>query len=410
MLNQMKSKIKSFLFLLACFMITGVVLHTPVELKATSANLTFSTQTRAVTVGDTFYVVIILDSSEEIGGFEGYISYNPDRAEFISGGGFVNGGDGLLRIQDVDSAEVKSTKKYSLKFKAKKTGDCTFETSEAPAVYNENGDELSVSSNKLNVTVKNSKKLSSNNELSKLQVSPGELNQSYNNDITAYKVTIPTESNMLFISAETKDKDAVVTVDGNENLEIGKNYVHVVVTAPSGAKRDIQIEVTREDKTAQGEKESKEVKTGISLEKDQTGQMVLTEHHTYSIVKVENEEMIPTGYDKSELTLDGESIEVYAKKEDQEKALLLLYLRNEKGEAEFYQFDRIDKTLQRFVNLDDSNHTKDIIQKQENTNMSVINIAAVTVAVMACIIIALTIALVTVIMKNKSNQEPKDLY
>lgn len=405
MLKQMRKRIQYLVAGLVCALIIGLGFQSPVVLRATSATLTFSAEHRSVSVGDTFSVVIILDSNENIGGFEGYVSYDSDIAEFVTGGSFVNGGDGVLRINDVDSADVATTKKYSIEFKAKKTGDCVFDTSDAPAVYNENGDELSVSSNKLKVSVTSSQKLSSNNKLSKLLVSPGELNQSYNNDITAYKVEIPYENDMLFISAVPKEADAVVTVEGNENLKVGKNYVHVIVTAPSGAKKDIQIEVTRREEGASPDKEQEEEKTGISLSADKDNNVVLTEHHIYQVAKLEEESQIPDGYEKSSITIDGEKLDAYAKSESLEKEFVLLYLTNEKGETRFYQYDRIEKTLQRFEQNSMSASKEEDPVLQNEGKAQTINAAAIVTGILAVIIIILTIALAVVILKNKNEKD-----
>lgn len=403
----MRKRIQYLIAGLVCALVMGVGVQAPLVIKATSATLTFSTENRSVTVGDTFSVVIILDSSENIGGFEGYVSYDSDVAEFITGGNFVNGGDGLLRINDVDSADVATTKKYSIEFKAKKTGECVFDTSDAPAVYNENGDELSVSSNKLKVSVASSKKLSSNNQLSKLLVSPGELNQPYDNDITAYKVEIPYENDMLFISAVPKKEEAVVTVEGNENLKVGKNYVHVIVTAPSGAKKDIQIEVTRLEEGASLNKDQEEEKEkeGVFLSTDKDNNVVLTEHHSYKLAKLEDENQVPDGYEKSSITIDGEKLDVYTQSNSLEKEFVLLYLANEKGETRFYQYDRIEKTLQRFEQNSMSNSPEeDLVLGNEDKAQSM-EPAAIITGIMAVIIIILTIALAVVIMKNKNEKD-----
>lgn len=409
MLKQMRKRIQYLIAGLVCALFIGLGFQQPLVLKATSATLTFSTEKRSVTVGDTFSVVIILDSNEKIGGFEGYVSYDSDIAEFVTGGSFVNGGDGLLRINDVDSADVATTKKYSIEFKAKKTGECVFDTSDAPAVYNENGDELSVSSNKLKVSVASSKKLSSNNQLSKLLVSPGELNQPYDNDITAYKVEIPYENDMLFISAVPKKEDAVVTVEGNENLKVGKNYVHVIVTAPSGAKKDIQIEVTRLEegailnKAQEGEKEKE--KEGVFLSTDKDNNVVLTEHHSYKIAKLDDENQVPDGYEKSSITIDGEKLDVYTQSESLEKEFVLLYLANEKGEARFYQYDRIEKTLQRFEQNSMPNSPEKEAGFEKEDKAQSMEPAVIITGIMAVIIIILTIALAVVIMKNKNEKD-----
>lgn len=402
--KQTKKRIKYLIASLCCAVILGIGLQTPMNIQATSATLTFSADKKTVSVGDTFYVVIILDSSEKIGGFEGYLSYDSNQAEFVSGGSHVNGDDGILRINDVDSAETAKTKKYSLKFKAKKTGDCVFDTSEAPAIYDESGDLLSVSSNKLTVSIEKSQSLSSNNKLSKLLISPGELNQEYSNDISAYKVEIPYESDMLFISAEPKDKDAIVTVDGNEDLKVGTNYVHVIVAAPSGAKRDVQIEVTRLEEGTAPSTEEEEVQTGVTISKDKDKNDILTSKHIFKITKMEDDIQIPEGYETTSITIDGQNLTAYAVANDLKNEYVLLYLTNENGENGFYRYDRIEKTIQRYESAQ-NNNTKNDPLEQEDGKKDALNAHLILIGAMAGLIIILSISLAVVVMKNKNRKE-----
>lgn len=331
--------------MLFVLVMTGV--QPVITVHATSATLTFTADKKSVSVGDTFYVVVILDSSEDIGGFEGYVSYDSNMAEFITGGGYVNGGDGLLRIYEMDSTEPATTKKYSLEFKAKKTGDINFDTSDAPAVYSDSGEELSVSSNKLTISISNSQSLSKNNKLKKLLISPGTLNQEYSNDITAYKAEIPYENDMLFISAEPEEEDAVVIVEGNEGLKVGQNYVHILVDAPSGARRDIQIAVTRMEEDASTDNSQQTVENGITVSTDEENMTTLQVQHKYQVAELKDIALIPEGYEESDLTLEGNVVQAFVQSNDKENEFLLLYLTNENGQTDFYQFDRVEKTIQR---------------------------------------------------------------
>lgn len=377
-----------------CAIILSICLQSTITVAAASATMTFSTESKSVSVGDTFYVVIILDSSNTIGGFEGYISYDSNVAEFVEGGSFVNGGEGLLRVSDLDSVNVSSTKKYSLEFKAKKTGECVFNTSDIPAVYDENGDNLSVSSNTLTVNVTKSESLSKNNKLKKLLTSPGELNQEYTNDINAYKTKIPYDNEMLFISAQTEDESATVTVEGNEGLKVGTNFVHVIVTAASGDKRDIQIEVEREKKDAEEEKETAEIVDGIIAKTDDENHTLLVTNHSYQVAKLPDDSLIPDGYETSEIKIDGQEIPAYITSNDMENQFVLLYLTNDKKETNFYQYDRIEKTVQRYQS--DRKHI-DKEQSGEDTSLPYV----VIILAMALLIVILSISLIYTIQKNK---------
>ena len=397
MKQQIKNRVKCLLgsLLLLAMALTGI--HKPVTVYATSATLTFTADKKSVSVGDTFYVVVVLDSSEKIGGFEGYISYDSSMAEFVTGGNFVNGGDGLLRINEMDSTEPLATKKYSLQFKAKKTGDCRFDTSDAPAVYSDNGEELSVSSNKLTVSISNSETLSKNNNLKKLLISPGTLNQEYSNEVTAYETEIPYENDMLFISAEPEDEDAVVTVEGNEGLKVGQNYVHVIISAPSGAKRDIQIAVTRLEADASNHNSQQTVENGITITTGEEDIITLQVQHKYQIADLKDTAIIPEGYEETSIMLEGQAVQAFVESRNKESEFLLFYLTNENGETDFYQYDRVEKTIQRYegqqtfekpaeddvLNVDDSQkETPYIILIAALAGLVIVLAAALTVSVL----------------------------
>lgn len=407
-MQRTERKIKHLIMYITIALCITVGLKAPIDVKATSATLTFTADNKSVSVGDTFYVVVILDSSDTIGGFEGYVSYNSDLVEFIEGGNFVNGGGGLLRIYDMDSTDAVSTKKYSLKFKAKKVGDCVFDTSDAPAVYNADDDELSVSSNTLTISISNSQSLSSNNNLSKLLISPGTLDQAYNNDVTSYKVEIPYEDDMLFISAEPEDEEAVVTVEGNTDLKVGLNYVHVVVTAPSGAKKDIQIQVTRLDEQSEADKkeEVEKEETGVTVSITEDNKKVLESVHLYEIVELADDAMIPKGYEESSIKIGQETVRAYITTNNLQNEFVLLYLTNESGETDFYQYDRIEKTLQRFQQ--EKSYVEDDIPGSEQGNTSTVSPELIIIAAMAGIIIILSIALAIVTLKRKRDKEERD--
>lgn len=401
MKQRKENRIKYYMFGIITALLLSVTGKAPMFVHAASATLTFSADHKSIAVGDTFYVVVIVDSADYIGGFEGYISYDSNLVEFVEGGSFVNGSSGLLRIYDMDSLESVNTKKYSLQFKAKKTGDCIFDTSDAPAVYNVDGDELSVSSNMLTVSISNSSSLSSNSNLSRLLVSPGQLNQEFNNDITAYKVEVPHESDMLFLSAEPEEEDAVVTIEGNEDLKVGTNYVHVVVTAPSGAKKDIQIEVVRKEESTEEENQTLEgVEAGVTITEDENNNKILISTHRYQITELKNSLEIPEGYEESSITINSGTVKAYIRSNNTESQFVLLYLINESGETDFYQYDRIEKTIQRYK----SSESK-VTEAEEDSMSTTTKSFFIIMIAMAGVILILSIALAIVAMKLRNERE-----
>ena len=83
----------------------------------------------------------------------------------------------------------------------------------------------------------------------------------------------------------------------------------------------------------------------------------------------------------------------------------MLYLTNEKGETRFYQYDRIEKTLQRFEQNSMSASKEEDPVLQNEGKAQTINAAAIVTGILAVIIIILTIALAVVILKNKNEKD-----
>jgi len=413
----MKKVIKRAAMLICIALVSIISMKTGVVVKASSAGITITTTKKEVQIGDTFTALVSVDSTDIIGGFEGYIEYDEDLLEFVTGGSYVSGGSGLLRISDLDSEEQNESKKYGLQFKAKKKGKSLIEISDTPMVYNADGEELSVSSNQLEVSVINSKKLSKNCKLSKLLISPGTLNQEYSNDISAYKTSIPYENDMLFVSAVPEDSDAVVELEGNDNLQVGKNFVHVIITAPSGKTKDIQIEVTRlgegesiGDETSETEEENAiEVSNTTKVVEDEFS-VLLVSNHQFTVVDLEDENEIPQGYEKSTINIDSKEIPAYISTDMSQSEFVLLYLKNNLGEKSFYQYDRVEKTIQRYVESNKITQNP-VIEDDGITpkNDKAMTSSVIAIAVLAGICIILSIVIIAIILKHKK-EENEETY
>ena len=405
----MKMKVKKIMFAL-CLCFIGVVgMGGVVTIKATSASITLSSKSKEVQKGDAFSLVLSLESNDIIGGFEGYISYDENLVEFETGGNHISGGGGILRISDLDSEQQSESKKYGIKFRAKKKGECTFKISDTPMVYNADGDELSVSSNQFVLSIINSETMSKNNKLSKLLISPGELNQEYSNDITAYKTEVSYEEDMLFVSAVPEDEEATIELEGNENLQVGKNFVHIIVTAPSGDTRDVQIEVTRlgEGEIPESEKEEEEEQEEIPSNKtevvEKNDELFLVTNHQFTVVSLEDESKIPEGYEVSTIKIDSHTIPAYISVEDEKSEFVLLYLKNDLNEEGFYQYDRVEKTIQRYHEEKEFTITPDENDPIANPNNNAVSSALIVIAILSGICIVLTIVIVAIILKHKKD-------
>ena len=88
---------------------------------------------------------------------------------------------------------------------------------------------------------------SSNNNLSSLKVSGGDLKPGFKSSTTTYEITVPFSVSSLNVTAKAEDSKAKVTVSNNNNLPAEETTdVLVRVTAENGSVKTYTIKVTRE--------------------------------------------------------------------------------------------------------------------------------------------------------------------
>ncbi len=142
---------KIILFFLICFMAWQMQVC---GADAAGANISIEADTTTITKGDIFYVIITVDSTEEMSGFEGYFSYNQSVMKYITGGTVSSGNDDEFSISDMNREESSTELKYSIQFKARRAGSSTIALKSPYGVYcAEDSGKMSVASNVLNVLV-----------------------------------------------------------------------------------------------------------------------------------------------------------------------------------------------------------------------------------------------------------------
>ena len=78
------------------------------------------------------------------------------------------------------------------------------------------------------------------------------------------------------------------------------------------------------------------------------GNTIIKNKISYTLVPLEDSSLIPGGYVKTKLILYGVSVTAYTMEKDLENDFILMYAKKGDGEPQFYQYDRKEKTLQRF--------------------------------------------------------------
>lgn len=364
--------------------------------EAAGANVTIQTKNHTVTEGDTFYVLITVESTEVIDSFDSYFSYNNRYLRFETGGSVTHGNDDRFRIEDTDREEGAKRIKYAVKFHARKKGNCTITLKKPYKILS--GDSLmSVSYNSLNIVVKGSSEAvgkpkktpapaqetpgkpgadgtaspaedtmppsggapertkapkssepspvppgkpdkPGSNRLRSLKVEGMTLVPEYSPKINKYSGVIVTDKKELDITYEPQDSQASVEIRGNQELEEGRNVIRVVVSSRNGEKNTYRITATLQKG---GEAEAQPEWQGVTVQ-GKKGKFTLTGTTRLRIKKPGEGTEIPEGFTPTETMIDGKSVPSYTLEGNQESSFVLLY---GKGEEEgFYLYD-LDENL-----------------------------------------------------------------
>ena len=87
---------------------------------------------------------------------------------------------------------------------------------------------------------------SSNADLSSLSINVGTLNPDFQANITSYNASVPYEIEEIAIMAEANYPAAIISGDGQQDLEVGDNLFDITVTAQDRTTKTYTILVTRE--------------------------------------------------------------------------------------------------------------------------------------------------------------------
>lgn len=414
-MKQKKNALLIYILLIGLF----VNMIPSIAVKAASATVSITLKDSEIKLNDTFNVIVKVEATDTIGGFETFLTYDESKMEFISGGSLVSGGDGILRVSDMNPENIAKSRKYILQFKAVEQGNAQIETMDQAYVYTyEDSAEMSVSSNRLSISIGTDEKVSNNAKLYSLRISPGVLSPEFADNTTKYTAEVESDVKELVISAMAQDGDAKVKTKGNKDLHAGPNEVNIIVTAPSGDQKTYTIVVTKkEDPTSQngqtegeGEDTPDETEDGITeediTEADQEtleseGYLVAEEGESitlhfssaYVIVPLQDSSMIPSGYEETTMKLQGVAVTVYEPIGGGFVDYVLLYLKKGDSVPQFYRYDKTENTVQRYEESYDqpttttaSKVTKDEYAKKL-ANMKILVAVSCVIALIATLVV-----------------------
>lgn len=397
-----------------------------IEVKAASATVSITLKETDIKLNDTFHVIVKVEATDTIGGFETFLTYDESKMEFISGGSLVSGGDGILRVSDMNPESIAKSRKYILQFKAIEQGNAQIETLDQAYVYTyEDSAEMSVSSNRLSISIGTDEKVSNNAKLYSLRISPGVLSPEFSAKTTKYTAEVESDVNELVISAIAQDGEATVKIKGNKDLQAGPNEVNIIVTAPSGDQKTYTIVVTKKEDPVnqngqtegEGEDTTAEVEDDVTdsdiTESDQErleseGYLVKEEKESitlhlsseFEMVSLEDSSIIPSGYEETTMKLQGVTVTAYEPIGKEVVDYVLLYMKKGDNDPRFYRYDKIENTVQRYdesyeqaTSQPASKVTKDEYAKKLDNMKILVAVSCVITLVATLVIIRLLVKL-----------------
>ena len=156
---------------------------------------------------------------------------------------------------------------------------------------------------------------SSDNKLSSLTVSEGTLTPAFKADVTEYNVNVGATVSKITLSAKANHDKAKVSGTGEKTLNVGKNTFEVKCTAENGSVKTYKVNV-HVDETPLVFTTYKDQRLGVVRNTAGLG--------------------VPKTFEKTTITLDGQSVEAYQSNQFNKT---IVYLQTDAGEKNFYIYE-----------------------------------------------------------------------
>ena len=370
------------------------------NVSASSATISVSSNKSRVIVGDTVTITVRISSSANLG------SWNFDVVP-SSNLSFVSSSFGGLFVADMAPTTTTKNKSYTFTFRAKSSGTATVKVSNAEIIDYDTEKNMSINGGSTSFTVMTQSQLeesySKNNYLSSLEVEGQTLTPEFDKENLEYNLELEYGTESINIITDTEDSKADVEGDGEVKLSQGLNALKIVVTAENGSTRTYTINATvkeldpinvsldgnnysviREEEFLPSVNNSYQITT-INIDekevpayynsiidftlvglKDEAGNINLyiykdgnyTLYNELSTNQLNiylldmDESLLPSGYNKNEITIGDKTIPAYTK--NGYEFPIIYGLNIETGEKSLYKYDTKENTLQRVENIDSS--------------------------------------------------------
>lgn len=212
-----------------------------------------------INVDEEFKITVETDKAD-IAAFTIWIYFDSKKVECMDNSNVVNVTENrIIYTWFSDTGKNKSLSDFlEINFKAKENGTATFAL--IGEFYNENGEELDIEYNNVDVTigeedvqgyegetVEENKFVSDDNaNLEIMRLGLEGVNPDFNSDLQEYYLIVDESINSIDVTAIPENRDAEVKITGNNNLKSGKNIIEIEVTSKDESnKKKYVINVTK---------------------------------------------------------------------------------------------------------------------------------------------------------------------
>lgn len=397
----MSSKIKQICgrWILVCMM----AVLASFQSFAAGARIAFSDPTAKV--GEEISVTMKFSSTDgtELGNTDVMLAYDATALEYINETENASGGNGAIRVW---SAPVGATEAATvLRFKALKAGTTQI-TITSWEGYDNDGQYLNVEKEGAS-TIKIAAIETSSNDarLQSLQVYPGNLEPSFSPDITSYTTSVGMDVTKLTIDAKAANEKASVAVEGGNDLQDGENTVVCKVTAEDGA--TVQKYTVIVNRVEGGAAETTGTENAESATTPAEPE-VLAELDVFAkklrVISVPADVVVPAGLKESSIQIGDAKVTGWVSENQEKPEYCVLYAMNETGDQNFYRYDIIDKTVQRYFQESAAGLTPEF-EKQYNDLVDDYNQMRLAPMILGAAAVVLFVVMIVLLVGKKRSAE-----
>ncbi len=392
--------------------------------KAAEANISLQTAKTNYNIGEELTLTCTVSSDEEFSGVQVNILYDSTMLRLVQGGNYISGGNGEVFIDAAAMKKPKKSRGFSMRFQTLAAGSAAFQIGSISQVTNEEGSVFGTNIQETNIEISAAGSTpgdayaqptalpaySNNNKIKKFEVKCVSMKPKFDNKVYDYTIKVDCNTSLLYYNIVMDNNKAHMKISNNNELLEGENKLKMTVTAESGKERVFNFKVIREsvEETKIREQEESDIAGSDFEVYSKNGAIYIQNKYQYKIVQPGKKVSIPSGFQETSLNLNGQSITAYTPTDDLDSNYLLMYLKGSgQNKAEFYQYDRTERTLQKYTGGSVTEQRGEILGSQSliQPGMWVYGL----MVGLATLVVLLLLAILNMALRNKFGKDSKEL-